>query len=56
LDSYCYAQILEDGTMLLWRQSGKRETRRIIFDKFSLAALRPISDPLAIQPKCDKRR
>jgi hypothetical protein len=56
LDSYCYAQILEDGTMLLWRQSGKRETRRIIFDKFSLAALRPISDPLAIQPKFDKRR
>ncbi len=48
LERFCYAQILVDGTMLLWRESGERETRRLIFDKVSLAALRPIVDPLTI--------
>lgn len=48
LERYCYAQILEDGTMLLWREVGEKDTRRIVFDNFFLTDLRPITDPLAI--------
>ncbi len=42
LDFYCYARILEDGTTLLWRESGN-----IIFDCFLLSSLQPIADPFA---------
>ena len=47
LGFYCYARILDDGTVLLWRESGEKAERRIIFDCFRLSDLRPVSDPLA---------
>lgn len=44
LDFGCYARILDDGTVLLWRQSGENEACRIVFDCFHLSSLRPVSD------------
>jgi len=46
LDFYCYLRILEDGTVMLWREAGEKSARRIVFDNFSLSSLRPLSDPL----------
>ena len=43
LDFYCYARILDDGTVLLWR-----EAENVTFDCFALSSLHPIADTLAI--------
>jgi hypothetical protein len=45
LDFYCYARILDDGAVLLWRESGEKAERRIVFDCFRLSSLQPVSDP-----------
>jgi hypothetical protein len=51
LDVYCYARILDDGTVLLWREMGEKAARRIVFDSFPLSSLRQLSDPLATAAK-----
>ena len=47
LDFHCYARMLDDATVLLWRESGEKTERRIIFDCFALSALQRVADPLA---------
>lgn len=47
LDFQCYARILDDGTILLWRETGEKESKRIVFDSFPLSSLQRIADPLA---------
>jgi hypothetical protein len=56
VDSRCYGQILEDGTVLLWREAGEKATSRVIFDSFSLAGLRPVTDPLAFAAQMRKEK
>jgi len=46
-DFQCYARILDDGTIFLWREAGEKELKRIIFDCFSISSLRSVSNPLA---------
>lgn len=48
LDFHCYLRILNDGKVLLWRESGEKSARRIVFDCFKLSTLQPVSDPRAI--------
>jgi len=47
LNFQCYARILDDGTILLWREAGEKESKRIVFDSFPLSSLQSVSDPLA---------
>jgi hypothetical protein len=47
LDFHFYARIHDDGTMLLWRETGDKESARIAFDLFPLSSLSRIADPLA---------
>jgi len=48
LDFYDYVRILDDGHVLLWRESTEAGSRRIIFDSFLLASLKIVSDPIRI--------
>jgi len=47
LDFQCYTRILDDGTVLVWRESGGKAERRIMFDRISLSVLERVSDTLA---------
>jgi hypothetical protein len=47
LDFISYLRVLDNGDALLWRARGEKESRRLLFDVFSLASLAPIADPLA---------
>jgi hypothetical protein len=56
LDFYCYARILDDGKVLLWRESGEKSERRIVFDSFQLSTLKRVSDPRAVATEIRQRK
>jgi hypothetical protein len=43
LDFQCYARILDNGDVLLWREFRDKTVKRIVFHRFRLSALQPIS-------------
>src|ERR1700761_6997176 len=56
LDFHCYARILDDGTVLLWREASESAGPPIFFDFFQLSALPPVSDPRATAADVRERK
>lgn len=56
LDFHCYARILDDGTALVWRESGEEAERRIEFDSFRLSALQCVPEPLTTAAEIRERK
>jgi len=56
LDFHCYARILDDGTALLWRESGETAERRIVFDCFRFSSLERVPEPLTTAAEIRERK
>lgn len=56
LDFHCYVRILDDGTVLLWRESGEKAARHIVFDCFRLSSLKHIPEPLTTAGEIRERK
>lgn len=56
LDFHCYVDFLDDGSVLLWRQSGDEKNRRIVFDCLNLTSLEPILEPRSVAADMRQRK